>query len=289
MEIQQPENSVGSNWRIYHENRGRFGEALDVRAAWGGYLKLIRFHFHITFISVPLGALFAARGVTISLIESLLLLYVSFNVLLYGGIYTINGIADIRSDEEHPSKRKRPLPAGEISVKSAAVFSAVMLAGGLLSGLLLFNSFVFYMYLAFLAVNIFYNLVARETPYLELVVNGVTHPLRFLMGVLLVNGKIPYLFLLAIFFLAIGLVVVRRSLEKDVEGWRARRTLKSYSDRGLFFLKLSVPFAILSLGVADASISKAFYVAALMLYLVLAFGVDLFGMLRRSLVIVWTR
>lgn len=260
-----------------------------MKMSWSTYLRLIRVHFHITFISVPLGALFVTKSVTASLIESLVLLYISFNILLYGGIYTINGIADMESDEKHPTKRKRPLPSSEISVKSAIAFSAVLLAGGLLSGLLLFNSSVFYMYLAFLAVNIFYNLVAREIPYLEIIVNGATHPLRFLMGVLLVEGSVPYLLLLAIFFLAFGLVGVRRSLEKDVRGWEARRALESYSDRGLLWLKLSACFAILLVMAADASISKAFYVAALALYIVLAFGADFSGTLRRALVTVWTR
>ncbi|MBA3440878.1 MAG: UbiA family prenyltransferase [Pyrinomonadaceae bacterium] len=289
MKTQQLKNNADLNWRIYHESQWGLGKALNVKVAWSNYLRLIRFHFHITFISVPLGALFITNGVTVSLIESLFLLYVSFNILLYGGIYTINGIADIKSDEKHPSKRKRPLPSREISVKSAIAFSAVLLASGLSSGLLLFNSSVFYMYLAFLAVNIFYNLIAREIPYLEIIVNCVTHPLRFLMGVLLVNGKVPYLLLSAIFFMALGLVGVRRSLEKDVRGWEARKTLESYSDRRLLLLKLSACFAILLVMVADASISRAFYVATLTLYLALAFGPDFSSTLRRSLVTVWTR
>lgn len=263
--------------------------ALNTDTSWSDYLRLIRFHFHFNFISVPLGAVFVTRNVTASLIGSLLLLYFSFNVLLYGGIYTINGIADMESDARHPTKRRRPLPSRAVSVRSAVLFSVLLLMGGFVSGLLLFGEVIFYLYLAFLAINIFYNLVGRRIPYLEIAVNGATHPLRFLMGVLLAGGKVPYLLLLAIFSLAFGMCGVRRIVEKEVCGWEARETLKFYSFRELWVLKSLPPLAILLLMAADTSISKWFYVAALAVYLALAFGSDFSRRFKRSLLVVWTR
>ena len=68
------------------------------RAVLHSLLRLIRFQYHITFIGVILGAALVARGLPQSLAQSLALLYVSFNVLLYGGIYTMNDILDAESD-----------------------------------------------------------------------------------------------------------------------------------------------------------------------------------------------
>jgi 4-hydroxybenzoate polyprenyltransferase len=209
-------------------------------------------------------------------------------VLLYGGIYTINAIADFKSDKDHPLKRRRPLPAREIGLMSAAVFSLVLITGGLLTGFLLFNVFVFYIYLAFLAVNAFYSLVAKEIPYFELFVNAATHPLRFIMGVLLVNGDVPQTLLLAIFILAFGLVTVRRCIEKDVKGWEARKVLKVYPNRMLLGLRLLAFSAIILILIVDTTIPSVFYWCMLAVYFVLVFGVDFWAPMRRIFVGLWT-
>jgi hypothetical protein len=131
--------------------------------------------------------------------------------------------------------------------------------------------------------------VAREIPYLEIAVNGATHPLRFLMGVLLAGAHQPYLLLLAIFFLAFGMSGVRRNVEKDVKGHQARKTLEAYSDRALFLLKLLPALGIFVLPIVDKTISGWFYIATFLTYLLLAYGPDFSLALRRSLLAVWTR
>ena len=98
------------------------------------YLRLIRFHYHTTFAGVVLGALLTAKPSAYTMLLVLLpALYLSFNVLLYGGIYTLNAIVDREADLKHPLKRYRPLPSGEVSVRSAAVFAVTMTTAGLLS------------------------------------------------------------------------------------------------------------------------------------------------------------
>ena len=87
------------------------------------YLELIKFRYHVSFIAVILGALVFTDEITLSLIQSLLVLYFSFNILMYSGLYTMNDIADIKSDKKHPLKSKRPLPTKKISIKEASIFS----------------------------------------------------------------------------------------------------------------------------------------------------------------------
>src|SRR3989304_746319 len=77
------------------------------------YKKLIKPKFHITFIMVILGAFLFAPAISPSLFLTLLFLYLSFNVLLYGGIYTLNDIIDVESDKKSLLKKTRPLPAGK--------------------------------------------------------------------------------------------------------------------------------------------------------------------------------
>jgi 4-hydroxybenzoate polyprenyltransferase len=174
-------------------------------------------------------------------------------------------------------------------MRSAMGFSLVLISSGLLTGFLLFNIFVFYVYLAFLTVNAFYSLVSKDIAYFELVVNAATHPLRFMMGVFLVDGEVPQPLLSAIFFLAFGLVTVRRCIEKDVKGWEARKVLKVYSNRMLLGLRLLAFFAILLILIVDTSTPDVFYWSMLTVYLVLVFGVDFWAPVRRVFVWLWTR
>ncbi len=280
---------MGFNWDTSHEKNYVAKNTFEVGITFYNYLRLIRFQYHTTFVSVIFGALYIAKQATITIAESLFMLYLSFNVLLYGGIYTINAIADIRSDGNHPSKSKRPLPAGEVSVKSAGLFSSVLIIAGLLTGFWLFNYFVFYLYLTFLAVNTFYSLVAKKIPYFELLVNASTHPLRFILGVFLLEGKVRHALTLGIFFLAFGLVTARRCVEMDVQGWRARGTLLFYPKRNLLLLRLLAFLAILLISIIDTSTPDIFFWSMLIIYLVVVFGLDICAPLRRVFRGVWTK
>ena len=58
------------------------------------------------------------------------LAFVSF-CLVASGTYCLNDARDAEADRAHPTKRRRPVAAGEISVVAAVTLGAVLLAGGL--------------------------------------------------------------------------------------------------------------------------------------------------------------
>ena len=253
------------------------------------YIRLIRFRYHFSFISIILGSLFFAEETSPFLFRSLILVYISFNIFLYGGIYTINDIADIRSDQKHHIKRKRPLASKRISKSGAWFFAIFLIAAAFTTCIILLDMSFFYVYLMFLIINLFYSFFAKEIPYLELVVNSITHPLRFAMGVLLVNAKIPYPLLLAIFFLAIGIACVRRIVEKDVKGWEARRTLIHYSTSKLGYIQFIAFLSILLLTTIDSSVSKIFYIIIISIYIPSAFGIYFSNSIRSFYRLRWTK
>jgi 4-hydroxybenzoate polyprenyltransferase len=78
------------------------------------YLELIKFRYHISYLTVLFAALLFAGSINISLLRSLIALYLSFNVLFYGGIYSLNDLRDLKSDREHPRKKTRPLASGRV-------------------------------------------------------------------------------------------------------------------------------------------------------------------------------
>ncbi len=116
-------------------------------------LALIKPRYHLSFAGVALGAVLFARDPDLTLALRLAALYLSFNVLLYGGIYTFNDIADRAADAAHQMKRRRPIASGRLSVRRAAAISVSMITAGLLSGVWLFPGPIVLIYAAVLALN----------------------------------------------------------------------------------------------------------------------------------------
>src|SRR5688572_27157306 len=98
----------------------------DVRAQsnWHNYVALLRFHYHCSFVGVLLGVLIVTRQWSGPLAWRIFLLYVSLNLLLYGGLYSLNAITDAEADSRHAFKRGRPVASGAISRKAAGAFAA---------------------------------------------------------------------------------------------------------------------------------------------------------------------
>jgi decaprenyl-phosphate phosphoribosyltransferase len=252
------------------------------------YAELIKFRYHLTFLTVVFAAMIFARQIDRPLLQSLFQLYVSFNVLFYGGIYTLNDLRDRTSDAAHPRKKNRPLPSGRIRIREARFFAALMITSGLVTALIFFGSSIFSVYLAVLAINLLYSFGARDIPYLDIAMNAATHPLRFLLGVLLAGRDIPWVHLVAYFFFVFGLCCLRRELEKDISGWQARVALKSYSIGVLRALECISLVFIFVLIFVDGFVSKGFYAVIIPTYLFLVLGARR-PELRRLLYGIWTR
>ena len=61
--------------------------------------------------------------------------------LMSGAVYTMNDLADIESDRQHPRKKHRPLPSGRLSSTAAGVAVLLLALGSLVAGFLLAPSF----------------------------------------------------------------------------------------------------------------------------------------------------
>lgn len=253
------------------------------------YARLFKFRYHLSYGSVVLGAVIFANPLSIDLAGSLIALYFLFNVLLYGGIYTLNDVADLQSDRQHPTKRRRPIASGQIPVGAAVFFAATAIVLGVAGAVAVFGERMAWMFAAFLALNAGYSAAARNVAVLDLVGNSATHPLRFLMGASLVGGDAPAGHVAVIFAMAIGLSSLRRFIEMDVSGWRARVTLRRYSRRQLIAVTLGALVAIVALCVNDGLASPGFYLAVLPTYVIVVAGALASRRARGLLVALWTR
>ncbi len=250
------------------------------------WLTLFKFRYHVTFILVILGALLFAPF-TYALFANLIVVYLSFNVLLYGGLYILNDLADIENDKKHPQKRFRPLPAGKITPKVAFILSLGCVILGLAISYFTFGTLIFALCVLFIVANQFYTRLAKKVPYLEIFANAITHPMRFLLGVLLVGAVIPYVLVAALFMLAIGFACVRRVIELRARGENSRKVLKYYSLKSLATVMVIAFFAMIFMAIINYPMYSIAYAVMAGVYVICVFGIYVSTPVSRAFEWVW--
>jgi decaprenyl-phosphate phosphoribosyltransferase len=254
----------------------------------GVWLALLKFRYHVTFLSVVCGALLFTSRIDFALAVQLLSLYGCFNVLLYGGIYTLNDVADRQADGKHPGKRHRPVASGRVSVRAAATVGALLVAAGLILGSVLFEPDVVGCFVAVLAFNVVYSFGGRGVRYLDVLFNSLTHPTRFLMGVLLVDRIPPATHVATLLLFAVAVSCLRRQVERDMPGWEARTTLARYAPCELSYLAAGCLMAVAALTLMFANRAPGFYSIIIATALVVAGGGWLRCPVRTALRTIWT-
>jgi 4-hydroxybenzoate polyprenyltransferase len=232
-------------------------------------LTLVKPRYHASFVTVVLGALLFAEAENLTLAVRLVVLYTSFNLLLYGGIYTFNDIADRVADGRHPVKRRRPIASGRVGVRIAAAIATTLCTVGVAAAALLLPPAILPCYAAILVLNAAYSGGGRGRRVLDIALNAAPHAVRFLMGAVLVGRVPPPGHLAAWFCLAAGIACVRRLVEKEACGEPARPVLRRYSAAGLGLAADAGFAAILALWAADGMASPGFYAIVVPAYLLL--------------------
>ena len=246
------------------------------------YARLVKFRYHISFLEVVIPAIFFTGGISIPLIEKIALLYVTLNLFLYTGLYTLNDIGDLKSDRSHPIKKNRPIASGKVSVKSGLAFALGSIALGMATGYILFGHIVLLLYAVFVCLNVFYTFYAKHVPYLDLVANSLTHPLRALLALQVIGyTSIPYLMLACNFLFMIGAMSIRRVVEKDIDGWEARKVLQSYKNSSLIILKTFILAAMIALFALDKFKYAPIYLTMIVIFTVFAIGIHVFPQVRK--------
>lgn len=128
------------------------------------------------------------------------------------GVYVFNDLFDLASDRAHPSKRRRPLAAGELSL-SAALCVAIML---LLSGLALAfaaGQLVATVVAIYVIVNAFYTTVLKRIPVFDVFCLAGLYTLRIAAGAAAVSVPISAWLVAFSVFAFLSLALLKRSAD----------------------------------------------------------------------------
>jgi decaprenyl-phosphate phosphoribosyltransferase len=100
---------------------------------------------------------------------------------LSGAVYAFNDVRDLEADRLHPTKRHRPIAAGQLSRRAALAWSAV-LAAGALAGCLALDWWLAAFAAAYLAQNVAYTLRLKQIAFVDVALIASGFLLRVLAG-----------------------------------------------------------------------------------------------------------
>jgi len=151
--------------------------------------------------------------------------------LLASAVYVLNDIADREVDQQHPTKKTRPIASGELSVKAAWALGVSLLVIALPLAYLLSPGF-FIICLVYFSLNILYSSKLKHIPLIDVLVLASFYLLRVSSGTTLIEVKrfSPWLYVVtSLFALFIGLGKRRAELVLQIDSTTIRPVLQGYS------------------------------------------------------------
>ena len=192
------------------------------------YLKLMRIHHYIKNFLV-----FAALACSGQLfhpekLASAIAAFVAF-CMVSSVVYIINDIRDREKDRRHPTKCKRPIAAGTVSVKGAWALAAVLLLIAIACNAITFQLSSSLLLALYLILNLAYSFGLKNIPVVDITILVAGFLIRVLYGAFVTDIAVSswlYLTVIAVsFYFALG---KRRNEIKQLGDGQTRQVLKAY-------------------------------------------------------------
>lgn len=192
------------------------------------YIKLMRVHHYIKNLLVFAALICSGQLFHVEKLIPGLAGFLAF-CMVSSVVYIINDIRDKEKDRKHPTKCKRPIAAGTVSVKGACVLAAVLLAIAIICNCITFNIVSTLLLALYLILNLAYSFGLKNIPIVDITILVSGFLIRILYGAVITQITISnwlYLTVIAIsFYFALG---KRRNELKHIGSGETRKVLKAY-------------------------------------------------------------
>ncbi len=227
------------------------------------YLKLIRAKHWIKNLLIFLPLIFSqninSRNILLTILG-----FISFS-FASSTIYIINDIKDKEKDQNHPTKKNRPIAAGTISVPNALILAILLLilTIAILIYLSAFNKFISIYIITYILINIMYSFGLKNIPLLDVFILALGFLIRVLYGGALINVEVStWLFLTVLsisFYLGLGKRRNELMAQKNPENI-TRNVLKYYNkeflDKNMYMcLSMTIIFGSIIIFVGNDLVS----------------------------------
>ncbi len=150
--------------------------------------------------------------------------------LLSSSVYCLNDVLDLANDRSHPTKRFRPVAAGEVPL-SAAVAAGILLGTAGLAGALLLSKGIAVLGAIYLASNVLYSTWLKKVVILDVMLISMGFVLRAVAGGLAIGVEVSAWLIICTILLSLFLALCKRRQElallDDAAGHRV--ILREYS------------------------------------------------------------
>jgi 4-hydroxybenzoate polyprenyltransferase len=176
------------------------------------------------------GLIFSAKFDDVDAILAATVTFVAFCMVASAG-YLINDARDVEEDRQHPTKRNRPIAAGELGTSTAIGLAIVLAVVGLLGATLL-DPTVGGIVLAYAVGTTLYSYLLKHEVILDVMTIAGLFVLRVLAGAVAVDADASAYLLLTTGMVALFLGFTKRRQEATSElhaGAESRPVLEHYS------------------------------------------------------------
>lgn len=135
--------------------------------------------------------------------------------LIAASIYFFNDLLDIKNDQAHPFKKKRPIAAGRISRTQAIAIFLIASVGGLFWAKSLSNLF-FLVTLGYWLMQVLYSVWLKNIEVVDVFIIAMGFFLRVFAGAVVINGHLSIWFLLCVISVSLFLAVGKRRAEMAI-------------------------------------------------------------------------
>jgi 4-hydroxybenzoate polyprenyltransferase len=204
--------------------------------------------------------------------------FIAFS-LAASGVYILNDLFDVKKDQFHPQKSKRPLAMGKISIFQAKILSIILIIISLTLAILV-NQSVFWILILYFLLNVFYSFKLKKIVIIDLMTVAIMYLIRVYIGAAAIRVPVSSWLLLTTLLGAIFIVACKRRSEITLGvGQTTRDILSQYTSPfldsliGLSGMAMLIFYALYSMthpGTFIWSILFVIYILFRYLWLILA-------------------
>ena len=170
-----------------------------------------------------------------AIIKGAALAFVAFS-LASAAVYLVNDVRDVEEDRQHPTKRFRPIAAGELKPATALTLAVVLGVCGLALGFFVALPLGITIFV-YVALQLLYSAYLKHLPVVDLAMVASAYLLRAIAGGVATGIPLSQWFLLVAAFGSFFMVSGKRysELKSLGSGAGTRRSLTRYSESYLRF------------------------------------------------------
>ena len=162
-------------------------------------------------------------------------------------VYMINDIKDVEKDRNHPTKCKRPIAAGNISISLAIFVCVVLFVVATVCCIASKSLMASFLLLLYLCLNVAYSMGLKNVPILDVSILVSGFLLRLICGAVAADIVVSNWLYLTVISLAFYLALGKRRNELKKTAGNTRSVLKKYPegflDKNMYlFLALAIVF-----------------------------------------------